>query len=86
MIGVVDLLLQLLTYAILAEVILSWLMYAGVVKWSPFHPVPRVLGRITAPILDPIRKLMPPWRYGLDFSPFVALVIIQVVRQVLWRM
>lgn len=86
MVAIVDLLLQLLTWAILAEVILSWLIYANVVKWSPWHPVPRTLTRITAPILDPIRKVMPPWRYGLDFSPFVALIVIQVVRQILWRL
>ncbi len=86
MIGILDLLLQLLTWAILADVILSWLMYANVVKWSPSHPVPRTLNQITSPILEPIRKMMPPWRYGLDFSPFVALVVIQIVRQVLWRL
>lgn len=83
--SILDLLLTLLTYAILADVILSWLMFANVVKWSPMHPVPRTLNRFTAPILDPIRRLMPPWRYGLDFSPFVALIIIQIVRQILWR-
>ncbi|MCS6831419.1 MAG: YggT family protein [bacterium] len=48
--------------------------------------MPRTLNRITSPVLDPIRKIMPPWRYGLDFSPFVALIVIQIVRQVLWRL
>lgn len=86
MVAIVDLLLQLLTWAILADVILSWLIHANVIKWSPWHPVPRTLTRITSPILDPIRKIMPPWRYGLDFSPFVALVAIQVIRQILWRL
>lgn len=86
MTGLLDLLLTILTWAILADAILSWLMFAGVVKWSPWHPVPRTLGRITSPILDPIRKIMPPWRYGLDFSPLVALIVIQIVRQLLGRL
>lgn len=86
MVGILDLFLQLLTWAILTDAILSWLMYANVVKWRPWHPVPRTLSRITSPVLDPIRKLVPPWRYGLDFSPLVVLVIIQVIRQLLWRL
>lgn len=86
MIGIIDLLLRLLTWAILADAILSWLMYANVVKWGPWHPVPRTLSQVTSPILDPIRKMIPPWRYGLDLSPLVALIIIQVIRQLLWRL
>ena len=78
-ITVVNVVFQLAALAILARVILSWLPMAGV-RIDPYNPLIRFLFRITDPILDPIRRFA---TFGMvDFSPIVALVLLEVVRRV----
>ncbi|HVH31000.1 MAG TPA: YggT family protein, partial [bacterium] len=62
---------------LIARVILSWV--PGV---DLSHPAVRFVYRVTAPILDPIRRVMPPLG-GLDFSPWVAILLLSVVERVL---
>ncbi len=38
---------------------------------------------MTEPVLRPIRKLVPPYRVGLDFSPLIAALIIIFLRSAL---
>lgn len=45
---------------------------------SPYHPVREALDRITAPLLDPIRRRMPSTG-PVDFSPLVLILLIQLV-------
>ncbi len=79
-ITVVNAVFQLAALAILARVILSWLPMAGV-RIDPYNPLIRFLFRITDPILDPIRRFA---TFGMvDFSPIVALVLLEVIRRVL---
>ena len=60
-----------LTIVILAHVLVSYLL-------DPFHPIRQALDRIVRPLLEPIRRLLPPVGM-LDFSPFVLLILVQVV-------
>ena len=60
-----------LTVVILAHVLVSYLL-------DPFHPIRQALDRIVRPLLAPIRRLLPPVGM-LDFSPFVLLILVQVV-------
>ncbi len=79
-ITVVNAVFQLAALAILARVILSWLPMAGV-RIDPYNPLIRFLFRITDPILDPIRRFA---TFGMvDFSPIVALILLEVIRRVL---
>ena len=39
------------------------------------------LYQLTEPILAPLRRILPKWR-GLDFSSFVAVVILQAIVQI----
>jgi YggT family protein len=68
-----------LTLAIFVRVILSWI---------PNVRLPFGLGEfvwsVSEPILAPIRRAMP-FFGGVDFSPFVALLVIQLVSSVLLR-
>jgi len=68
-----------LTLAIFVRVILSWI---------PNVRLPFGLGEfvwnVSEPILAPIRRAMP-FFGGIDFSPFVALIAIQLVSSVLLR-
>ena len=76
----VNVIFQVAALAILARVILSWLPMAGV-RIDPFHPLIRFLYQITDPILEPIRRFA---TFGMmDFSPIVALILLEVVRRVL---
>jgi len=68
-----------LTLAIFVRVILSWI---------PNARLPLGLGEfvwnVSEPILAPIRRAMP-FFGGIDFSPLVALLAIQLVTTVLLR-
>lgn len=45
---------------------------------DPYHPIRVTLGRIIEPLLLPIRKIVPPIS-GLDFSPLILMILLQVV-------
>ena len=79
--GIVDMILQLLVYVIIAQVIVSWLVAFNVINSSsPFiRTMLNGLERVTAPLYRPIRKLLPDFG-GLDFAPIVLILAIQVVR------
>jgi YggT family protein len=49
---------------------------------DPYHPIRVTLGRIIEPLLLPIRKIVPPIS-GLDFSPLILMILLQVVGSVL---
>jgi YggT family protein len=69
-----------LTLAIFVRVILSWIPNARL----PFGIGDFAFG-VSEPILAPIRRAMP-FLGGIDFSPFIALLLIQVVSIVLLRL
>ena len=58
--------------AILIRALMSWVMPQ---EGSGFS---RVLRDITEPILAPIRRVMPPLG-GIDLSPLLAIILIQLV-------
>jgi YggT family protein len=61
--------LNVVLWATLVQAILSWV--------NPLAPVMPVLQTLTAPLLNPIRRILPNMG-GIDFSPLVLLVIAQV--------
>ena len=70
----VNLLLQILSLAILIRVLLSWFPV------DPSNPIIRVLYEVTEPVLMPFRRVIP--RIGmLDLSPLAALLVIQFLQQ-----
>lgn len=79
--GVVDLLLRVLSYIIIVQAILSWLVAFNVINThSDFvRSFLRALDRITEPLYRPVRKVLPDFG-GLDFSPLVVLLLIYVLR------
>jgi YggT family protein len=62
-----------LTLAIFVRVVLSWIPNARL----PFGLHEFALG-VSEPILSPIRRLIP-FFGGIDFSPFIALLLIQFI-------
>jgi len=65
-----------LTWAIIIRALLSWFSISGA------QPVFRLLVEITEPVLAPIRRVLPTAGM-LDFSPLVALLLIQVISNIL---
>lgn len=72
----IDTLVNLFSLAILIRVILSW------VRFDPYHPISVFIHQVTEPVLAPIRRYLPSTGM-IDFSPLVALVLVQVVQVVL---
>lgn len=81
-ITIVNFLFRLYSFLILIRVILSWV---NVNPYRPAidHPVIRVIQQITDPVLEPLRRIIPPVGGTLDISPVVALIILEIVRVVL---
>ena len=79
---IVDMILQLLVWIIIIQVILSWLVAFNVINFhSNFvRTVVDAIDRITTPLYRPIRKLMPDFG-GIDFSPIVLILAIQIIRR-----
>jgi len=82
--SIFDMLLQLVVYIIIAQVILSWLVAFNVINTrSGFvRSLLTGLDRLTGPLFRPIRRLLPDFG-GIDFSPIVVLLAIQIVRKLL---
>jgi YggT family protein len=55
-------------WVILIRALISW------VNPDPFNPIVQFLMRVTEPVLEPIRRLLPPM--PLDISPIIAFLII----------
>jgi YggT family protein len=75
LVATVQLIISGLTLVVFVDVILSFVL-------NPFHPVRQALDSVVEPMLAPIRRLLPP-AGGLDFSPAVLLILIQIIGRVL---
>ncbi len=66
---VAGILLSIFWWLLLIRVLVSW------VSPNPFNPLVQFLYRSTEPILEPIRRLLPPMG-PVDFSPIIAFFLI----------
>lgn len=84
LVEIADLLLTILTWVIIGQVILSWLLAFNVlnVHSGGVRNFIIALDRLTAPLYRPIRRLLPDFG-GIDFSPLVILILIQVLKKLL---
>ncbi|MCC6168120.1 MAG: YggT family protein [Caldilineaceae bacterium] len=78
LITLVLLLLQLYSYVLLARALVSWIP-----NLDPYHPAVQFLYRLTEPVLEPIRKLIPPLGGVMDISIIVAFFAIIILEQLL---
>lgn len=69
---------EALIILIIISVILSYVM-------DPYHPVRRWVDSVVQPLLTPIRRVVPPVA-GLDFSPLVLIILIQLLANLLGRL
>ncbi len=70
---VVDYVLWLYMWVIIARALISW------VNPDPWNPIVQFLDRATEPVLGPIRRKLG-WRMGIDMSPIIAFLIIMFLQ------
>ena len=79
-------LISIYIWIVIASVVLSWLVNFNIV--NPYNPAVRAVQnfcyQLTEPLLGPIRRLMPDLG-GLDISPLVLLLGIELLRSVIFR-
>jgi YggT family protein len=67
---IVSTLANIYVWIVIASILMSYFV-------DPYHPVRRGVDNLVRPLLDPIRRVVPP--VGMfDFSPLVLIVLIQV--------
>lgn len=62
--------LRVYMWLIIIRALLSW------VQPDPRNPIVQLLIRATEPVLAPIRRRLPTWGTGIDFSPMVVILAI----------
>ncbi len=67
---VVNFLLQAYMWIVIARAVISW------VNPAPYNPIVRFLYSATEPVLYRLRRLLPLYAGGIDFSPIIVIVVI----------
>ena len=76
--SIVLLLIDIIWWAIIGRIVLSWLLIVGM--RSPFIvQMDHALSLITDPIMRPLRRIIPPMG-TIDLVPMVAILILFLVR------
>tara|TARA_B100001996_G_scaffold50071_1_gene35862 strand:- start:533 stop:1048 length:516 start_codon:yes stop_codon:yes gene_type:complete len=71
-IDVINSAFRILFYSVIGSVVLSW------VAPGNNHPLLQIIEEVSAGVLDPIRRFMPPMG-GLDFTPIIGLLILNLI-------
>lgn len=78
---------------LLAQIILAfaniyvWIVIASILLsyfLDPYHPLRQGVDSLVRPLLDPIRRVVPPVGM-LDLSPMVLIILIEVVSNILYN-
>jgi len=70
-------LIDLYSLVVLVAVILSW------VRLDRRNPLVTITHALTEPVLAPIRRILPPMA-GLDLSPMVLLIALQILKGLIY--
>ncbi len=79
MLSILARLINLYTLIVVARILFTWI---PVNPWTPLGKVVHVLASITDPILNPIRRLIPPIRSGamaIDLSPLILVLALSFI-------
>jgi len=77
LVQVIGMVANIYTWIVFISIILSYFM-------DPYHPIRQGIDNLVRPLLNPIRKVVPPVGM-IDFSPMVLIILIQVVSNLLVR-
>jgi len=84
LLGLINIVLNIIQWVVIASVVASWLVAFGVVNTRNrgVYLVLDTLNRLTEPLLRPIRRFVPPFG-GLDLSPLILLLLIWFIQSLL---
>jgi YggT family protein len=72
---VINMIANIYVWIVIASILLSYFV-------DPYHPIRQGVDNLVRPLLDPLRKVVPPVGM-LDFSPLVLIILIQIVSRLL---
>ena len=80
--GVIDIIISLLNvymWVVIIRVLISW------INPDPYNPIVQFLRSVTDPALEGLRRVLPSflWSTGLDFTPLVLILLLQVLMRFL---
>jgi YggT family protein len=81
-VGVISWAFFVYEFLILIRVLLSWINIDPN-RRTLDHPLIQVLRQVTDPVLQPLRRVIPPIGGTIDISPIVALLILDVLRRLI---
>lgn len=73
LVDLVHLAITIYIWIIIIRALISW------VSPDPFNPIVRFLYRVTEPVLRPIRRKLPTHQIGLDLSPLLVIIGLEIV-------
>lgn len=74
---VLDIALYIYMWIIIIRALISW------VSPNPYNPIVRFLYRVTEPVLQPVRRILPLQGLGVDFSPIIVILVIYILQRFL---
>ena len=68
-------LISVYKWVVIIRVLISW------INPDPYNPIVQFLRGVTDPALDGLRRFVPNflWSTGLDFTPLILIILLQVV-------
>lgn len=71
-------LLNLYFWVVIVSALITW------VRPDPYNPIVRTLRQLTEPVFYQVRRLLPfTYANGMDFSPLVVLIAIELINNIL---
>ena len=72
LVGVAGLIVKIYFFALLVMIILSW------IAPTSYHPGIQLIHQVVEPAMAPFKRVLPPVG-GLDFSPILAFILINII-------
>ena len=87
MLILIDTLVTLIVWALMLQVIMSWLVAFNIVNTQNkfVWQVNYALDKLTNPLLSPIKQLLPNLG-GIDISPIILIVVLHFARNLLFEL
>ena len=76
LVSLISLVVTIITIVLIVDALMSF------TPLEPWHPVRRFFDQIADPIVRPFRNILPPTG-AIDFTPMIALIVVQIVGQIL---
>ncbi len=81
---ILDQLIEVYSWLIIISALMSWVPIMSRSQNSLLSDIAEVLRKITEPYLQLFRKFMPSLG-GVDFSPVIALLVLQIVKDLILK-